>query len=107
MRLAPSILAADLADLKGALADLLKQVPEDAYTALLGELSDPTRKSLEKAIKVTPKRFVFSGRRDKEFHLEASGTMAEEADAKQLIEGIEALRKQVLDFLKDPPPRAR
>jgi hypothetical protein len=56
---------------------------------------------------VAPKRFIFSARRDKELHLEASGTMAEEADAKQLVEGIEALRKQALDFLKDPQPQGK
>ncbi len=90
--------------LKSPHAKLLKEVPEQAYAALVGELSDPIRKKLGKEmLKAAPKTVVLSARRDKEIHIEAEGTMADEADAKQLVEGIEAARKQALDFLKDPP----
>jgi hypothetical protein len=94
--------------LKGPQAELLKQVPEQAYAALVGELSDPIRKQLgDKLLKAAPKSIVLTARRDKEIHLEAQGTTVDEADAKQLVEGIEAGRKQALDFLKEPPPQAK
>jgi hypothetical protein len=94
--------------LKSPQAELLKEVPEQAYAALVGELSDPIRKKLGKELlKAAPKTVVLSARRDKEIHFEGQGTMTDEADAKQLVEGIEAARKQALDFLTDPPPEAK
>jgi hypothetical protein len=93
--------------LKGAQADLLKEVPAHAYFALAGELSDPMRKGLaEHLTKVAPKRIVLSARRDKEILLEARGIMVDDAETDQMLEAFAALRKHALDFLDNPPPQA-
>jgi hypothetical protein len=93
--------------LKGPVGKLLKQVPEQAYFAVAGELSDEIREKLSMEIKAAPMNFLLFAHRDKETTLTAIGTMKEAGDGKLLAEQIELGRTKAFDFLKAPPPEVK
>jgi hypothetical protein len=90
--------------LKGPLAQLLRQVPEQAHFALVGELSDEARKKVSEVSKAAPVDFLIFASRDKELTLTARGMMIEVGDGKLLAEQTELGRKEMVDSLTALPP---
>jgi hypothetical protein len=95
---------------EGALAAVLRDVPDNARVLFTGEIPESVRKEMTakgSPLRAAPKSFLFHAAGEDKLTLTLSGSLKDKEEADAFAEGVLGLKQTALKALDNPPPGDR